>query len=135
MVRERIKELGGEVFTAYDNSGNAVDITIAKPSASFKNHNGKRRPVNHDLTTKYIANEAKQEAVVLIDELILHQSSKVLTRQSIRMDGLTITVKTIGMFGQHIFKIKITPLGRQHCILPIPQMVKRLSMMLFQQKK
>ena len=70
MVKERIKELGGEVFTAYDSNGNAVDITIAKPSASFKNQNGKRRPVNKDLTTKYIGNEVKQEAVVLIDELI-----------------------------------------------------------------
>jgi hypothetical protein len=71
MVKERIKELGGEVFTAYDNDGNAVDITIAKPSASFRNQNGKLRPVNKDLTTKYIGNEVKQEAVVLIDELIV----------------------------------------------------------------
>lgn len=70
MVKERIKELGGEVFTAYDSNGNAVNITIAKPGASFKNQNGKRRPVNKDLTTKYIGNEVKQEAVVLIDELI-----------------------------------------------------------------
>ena len=70
MVKERIKELGGEVFTAYDSNGKSVYITIAKPSASFKNQNGKRRPVNKDLTTKYIGNEVKQEAVVLIDELI-----------------------------------------------------------------
>ena len=70
MVKERIKELGGEVFTAYDNNGNAVDITIAKPNAHFKNQNGKRRLVNNDLTTKYNNNELKQEAVVLIDELI-----------------------------------------------------------------
>lgn len=70
MVRERIKELGGEAFTAYDSNGNAVEITIAKPSASFRNQSGKRRPVNHDLTTKHIGNEVKQEAVVLIDELI-----------------------------------------------------------------
>ena len=71
MVKERIKELGGEVFTAYDNNGNAVDITIAKPSANFRNHNGKKRPVNKDLTTKFIGDEVKQEAVVLIDELIV----------------------------------------------------------------
>ena len=44
--------------------------TIPKPSATFKNQNGKKRPVNKDLTTKYIGNEVKQEAVVLIDELI-----------------------------------------------------------------
>lgn len=70
MVKERVKELGGEVFTAYDSAGNAVDITIAKPNASYKNESGKRRPVNRDLTTKYIGNEVKQEAVVLVDELI-----------------------------------------------------------------
>ena len=70
MVKERIKELGGEVFTAYDQAGNAVDITIAKPEARFTNRNGKRIAVNKDLATKYIGNETKQEAVVLVDELI-----------------------------------------------------------------
>lgn len=70
MVKERIKELGGEVFTAYDSNGNAVNITIAKHNARFKNQSGKNRLVNNDLTTKYIGNEVKQEAVVLIDELI-----------------------------------------------------------------
>ncbi len=70
MVKERIKELGGEKFTAYDNNGNAVDVIVAKPGASFRNQNGKRRPVNKDLTSKFIDNEVKQEAVVLIDELI-----------------------------------------------------------------
>lgn len=70
MVKERVKELGGEVFTAYDGAGNAVDISIAKPEERFKNRNGKTKPVNKDLTTKYIGNEAKQEAVVLLDELI-----------------------------------------------------------------
>ena len=70
MVKERIKELGGEVFTAYDQAGNAVDITIAKPEARFTNRNGKKIAVNKDLATKYIGNETKQEAVVLVDELI-----------------------------------------------------------------
>lgn len=70
MVKERVKELGGEVFTAYDGAGNAIDISIAKPEERFKNRNGKTKPVNKDLTTKYIGNETKQEAVVLLDELI-----------------------------------------------------------------
>ena len=70
MVKERVKELGGSVITAYDNNGNEVKITIAKPGSSFKNQNGKRRKVNDDLTKKYIGNEVKQEAVVLVDELI-----------------------------------------------------------------
>lgn len=70
MVKERVEELGGEKFTAYDNAGNAVDISIAKPKDRFRNRNGKRKPVNKDLTVKYIGNETKQESVVLLDELI-----------------------------------------------------------------
>ena len=70
MVKERIKELGGESFTAYDASGTAVEIKIAEPQAKFRNRNGKRTQVNRDLVTKYIKNETKQEAVVLVDELI-----------------------------------------------------------------
>ena len=70
MVKERVKELGGQHFTAYDNSGNEVDIQIAKPNIRFKNRASKSKPVNKDLTTKYIGNKTKQEAVVLIDELI-----------------------------------------------------------------
>lgn len=70
MVKERVKELGGETFTAYDSMGNAVDISIANPRDRFRNRNGKNKPVNKDLATKYIGNETKQEAVVLVDELI-----------------------------------------------------------------
>ena len=71
MVKERVKELGGKPFTAYDGNGNAVNVMIAEAKAKFKNKNGKIIPVNKDLTTKYIDNETKQEAVVLADELIL----------------------------------------------------------------
>lgn len=71
MVKEYVKELGGEIFTAYDNNGNATDITIAKSNRKFKNKNGKSVPVNKNLTTKYIGNETKQEAIALIDELIV----------------------------------------------------------------
>ncbi len=70
MVKERVKELGGEAFTAYDSAGNAVNISIAKPNERFKNRNGKKKLVNKDLTEKYIGNETKQESVVLLDELI-----------------------------------------------------------------
>lgn len=70
MVKERVKELGGQHFTAYDGNGNEVDIQISEPNARFKNRSGKSKPVNKDLTTKYIGNETKQEAVVLVDELI-----------------------------------------------------------------
>ena len=71
MVKEYVKELGGESFTAYDGNGNAVDITIAKSGARFRNQNGNRVPVNKDLTTKRIGNEVKQEAIALIDELVV----------------------------------------------------------------
>ncbi len=79
MVKEYIKELGGESFTAYDANGDAVDISIAEPDRRFKNKNGKTTPVNRDLTTKYIGNEVKQESITLIDELIAtaeYQSQK-----------------------------------------------------------
>lgn len=70
MVKEYVKELGGKSFTAYDNNGNAIDITVAEPTDVFWNRNGKKRSVNKDLTTKYIGNGTKQEAVVHVDELI-----------------------------------------------------------------
>lgn len=70
MVKEYVKELGGEVFVAYDNNGNAVNITIADSSARFKTHKGKSKPVNKDLSSKYIKNEVKQEAIALVNELV-----------------------------------------------------------------
>lgn len=70
MVKEYIKELGGESFAAFDPNGKKVSITIAKANEKFKNQRGKVIPINKDLSGKYINNETKQEALVLIDELI-----------------------------------------------------------------
>lgn len=70
MVKLRIDELGGQVFTAYDKNGVARDITIAEHNKWFENRKGRRIPVNKDLTQKYIGNETKQEAVVLVNELV-----------------------------------------------------------------
>jgi len=70
MVREYIKELGGQEFTAYDKNGNPVNIKIAEPGAKFKNQKGKKVSANKDLTSKHIGNEAKQEAITLINELV-----------------------------------------------------------------
>ena len=70
MVKERVKELGGQEFTAYDNNGNAVKVKIEEYSQKFRNANGDRVRVNNDLIRKYNKNETKQEAVVLVDELI-----------------------------------------------------------------
>ncbi len=69
MVKEYVKELGGSVFTAYDNNGNAVDIHIVESSKKFKNKSGRRVSVNKDLTYR-LKNEVKQEAIALVDELV-----------------------------------------------------------------
>jgi hypothetical protein len=71
MVKEYVKELGGESFTAYDPNGNSVNVTIAETKRKFKNKSGKVVPVNKDLTSKNIGNEVKQEAIALVDELIV----------------------------------------------------------------
>ena len=71
MVKEYVKELGGKEFSAFDNDGNAVSVRIAESNRRFMNKNGKRVRVNNDLAGKYIGNEVKQEAISLIDELIV----------------------------------------------------------------
>lgn len=70
MMRERVKELGGQTITAYDPNGEAVDIRIAAPSEKFRNRNGRRVPVTNDLARKNRDVKVKQESVVLADELI-----------------------------------------------------------------
>ena len=70
MVKDYVKELGGSTFTAYDQNGNEVTVSIAKASNKFRNKNGKRVPVNKDLALKNGKSHTKQEAIALIDELI-----------------------------------------------------------------
>ena len=70
MMRERVKELGGQTITAYDPNGEAVDIRIAAPSEKFRNRNGRKVPVTKDLSTKRNGTKVEQESVVLADELI-----------------------------------------------------------------
>ena len=71
MVKEFVvTELAGEHFIAYDNNKDAVDIRIAKRNESFKNEKGKKRKVLKELYNKYNGLKIKQEAIVLIDELI-----------------------------------------------------------------
>ena len=69
-VKSVIKQLGGEKFAAYDESGGKVIISIANPGERFLNSSGRRVAVNHDLSTKYRQNEIKQESIVLVDEVI-----------------------------------------------------------------
>ena len=70
MMRERVKELGGQTITAYNPNGEAVDIRIAAPSEKFRTRNGRKVPVTKDLSTKRNGTKVKQESVVLADELI-----------------------------------------------------------------
>ena len=70
MVKEYVKELGGSDFIAYDPNYNMVSVHIAEASQVFVNSNGRRVPVNKDLTS-YLGKTIKQESIALIDELIL----------------------------------------------------------------
>ena len=71
MVKEYVvSELAGQHFIAYDSNKDAVDIRIATKDEVFTNHNGKRRKVIKELYNKYKKIKVKQEAIVLIDELI-----------------------------------------------------------------
>lgn len=67
--KDIIRNLGGRSFTAYDNSGNEVKIQIAD-KVRFTNSKGIKVPANKDLREKYIKSENKQNAIVLVDELI-----------------------------------------------------------------
>lgn len=71
IVKEYIKELGGAAFTAFDKNGKKHLINIVKSGKKFTNHKGKSVAVNKDLSTKYKKSEIKQEAISLVDELIL----------------------------------------------------------------
>ena len=73
MVKEYVKELGGNTFTAYNDRGETLDVYVVESSKKFKNINGKRVSVNKDLTS-YLNNQIKQEAIALIDELIITSS-------------------------------------------------------------
>ncbi len=70
MMRERVKELGGQTITTYDPNGEAVDIRIATPNEYFRNKNGRKVSVIEDLARKNRKVKVKQESVVLADELI-----------------------------------------------------------------
>lgn len=70
MMRERVKELGGQTITTYDPNGEAVDIRIATPNEYFRNKNGRKISVTEDLARKNRGVKIKQESVVLADELI-----------------------------------------------------------------
>lgn len=70
MLAERVKELSGRSFVAYDPSGNEIEVKIAESNQRFTNEKGQRVPVNKDLATKFRKSHIKQESVVMADELI-----------------------------------------------------------------
>lgn len=71
MVKLRVKEeLAGRHFIAYDNNNDAVDIRLATKDEKIKNQKGDKKKVLRELYRKNINLAIKQEAVVLVDELI-----------------------------------------------------------------
>ena len=70
LVKEYVLELGGQTFTAFDNNGKEIDVTIATKQKRYVNKSGKRVSPNKDLRTKNIGNKLKQETIVHVDELI-----------------------------------------------------------------
>lgn len=70
MMRERVKELGGQTITTYDPNGKAVDIRIAAPGEKFRNRNGRKVSATKDIAVKGNTVKIKQETVVLADEVI-----------------------------------------------------------------
>lgn len=69
-VKDFVNSLGGQTLPAYDSNGNKVEFKIAKKTDKFVNKNYKKVPATKDLKSKYINNKTKQEAIVLIDELV-----------------------------------------------------------------
>lgn len=69
MVKEYIKELGGKSFNVLDQNGKIIDIKIVDGS-SFINSKGKRIKANKDISTKYNKTKIKQDAIILINEMI-----------------------------------------------------------------
>ena len=124
MVKERVKELGGQHFTAYDGNGNAVDVQIAAPNARFVNKNGKSVPVNKDLATKNRGSRIKQEAVVLADELVSAARYKKAARRIIRTGGWMTTAGTNGLNGKHTYRIKKILYGKRPCTSLLLQRAK-----------
>ena len=70
MVKEYVKELGGQSFTAVDKNGVAHDVYIAETGRKYVNQSGKRISATEDLARKNRKNKTKQEAIALIDELV-----------------------------------------------------------------
>ena len=86
-VKKYVKSIGGREFIAYDKSGNSTPIRIAKHSERYKNKKGNSVRVTKDLTS-YLKNEVKQEAIVLIDELVETATHKESTSSKYSHDWL-----------------------------------------------
>lgn len=131
MVKEYVKELGGSVFTAYDNNGNAVDVHLVEWSKKFKNKSGRIVNVNKDLTS-YLKNEVKQEAIALVDELVLASTYDGPEPATHPHDWVDNNGQNDWDVWTTYIQDKKTPSGRQNYELPIPQTVRKSCMIFIQ---
>ena len=113
MVKEFVKELGGQSFTAYEPDGSETAIKIAEPNQRFQNKSGKSVPFIGDLTTKYNKNITKQEAIVLIDELVATSQYQRSEPAKHTHGWLDNNEKTAGNSGLHTFRTETTSYGRR----------------------
>lgn len=119
MVKERVKELGGSVFSAFDNNGNAINITIAKWERKFINEKGNNVNVSKDLAIKKYPkrlvdeNKTKQDSIDLIEELIITSTFNNTEKLYINMIGLMKMGRMIGRNGTLILKTKMVKYGKQ----------------------
>ena len=89
-VKGFIRKIGGSSFTAYDKNGIARDIIIAESRSRFRNSKGKSVQDNNHMTS-FLNNHVKQEALVLVDEMITTSVFDGKEKQITLMIGSTIT--------------------------------------------
>lgn len=75
LIKEYVRELAHKELSAFDRNGNEYLITVLG-SERFLSKSGKRIPANTDLRRKNINIKTKQEAIALIDEVVV--SSKIV---------------------------------------------------------
>lgn len=75
LIKEYVRELAHKELSAFDKNGNEYLITVLG-SEKYLAENGKRIHANSDFRKKHINNKTKQEAIALIDEVVI--SSKIV---------------------------------------------------------
>ena len=70
MFQLYLDEIGGQYFDAVGKNGTAVKVKIADKGQRYTNERGRTVFANEDLRRKYRRNLTKQEAIVLVDEVL-----------------------------------------------------------------